>query len=443
MNKIEKLVYDALKRHPQIKLFVRDMYQNVMDLIPDKPNFTAGDTQVFEGFFWGFHDVSPISSDERHMLGCKLNIPLRMPQLGEPLTIGYWDLSRKEALGRRTLATNGTQEGGTRNENSQFNEVATSYAWAYHKGCRLQWLGDSNDTFIFNTCRDNRLCAEIHHIPASDSKKESIISYPIDTVSHNGRYATTFSYRRLEKMMPGYGYDVEDGSYLDEAAPKDTGLYLIDIKQNTRSLLLSLADLAKMEPTENMKGARHFVTHTEFSPDNQRIAFLHRWTFDDPDERFTRLITCRLDGTDIHISPTTDMVSHYVWDTPHGILAFCRIGTVDGHYLFSDYTMKKWRHVAPQLNSDGHQSFIPGTDAAVTDTYPDGRRYAKLWRINLENDETTLLADLKSPKAFQSPNCYKNWACDLHPRVSPRGTYVTFDSVHTNRRALCVMKLGQ
>ena len=116
MNKIEKLVYDALKRHPQIKLFVRDMYQNVMDLIPDKPNFTAGDTQVFEGFFWGFHDVSPISSDERHMLGCKLNIPLRMPQLGEPLTIGYWDLSRKEALGRRTLATEGTQEEGRRKE---------------------------------------------------------------------------------------------------------------------------------------------------------------------------------------------------------------------------------------------------------------------------------------------------------------------------------------
>ena len=432
MNKIEKLVYDALKRHPQIKLFVRDMYQNVMDLIPDKPNFTAGDTQVFEGFFWGFHDVSPISSDERHMLGCKLNIPLRMPQPGEPLTIGYWDLSRSE-------------ECGVRSENSQFNEVATSYAWAYHKGCRLQWLGDSNDTFIFNTCRDNRLCAEIHRIPSRSEEcgVRSELTYPIDTVSHNGRYATTFSYRRLEKMMPGYGYDVEDGSYLDEAAPKDTGLYLIDINQNTRSLLLSLADLAKMEPTENMKGARHFVTHTEFSPDDQRIAFLHRWTFDDPDERFTRLITCRLDGTDIHISPATDMVSHYVWDAPHGILAFCRIGTVDGHYLFSDYTMKSWRHVAPQLNSDGHQSFIPGTDAAVTDTYPDGRRYAKLWRINLENDETTLLADLKSPKAFQSPNCYKNWACDLHPRVSPRGTYVTFDSVHTKRRALCVMKIGQ
>ena len=437
MNKIEKLVYDALKRHPQIKLFVRDMYQNLMDLLPDKPNFSASDVEVFEDCFWGFHDVSPISSDERHMLGCRLNIPLRMPQPGEPLTIGYWDLSRSE-------------ECGVRSENTQFHEVSESYAWAYHKGCRLQWLGQSSDTFIFNTCRDNRLCAEIHRIPSADGTPEGnsslltlhfSLSFPIDTVSPDGRYATTFSYRRLEEMMPGYGYPVEDDSYLDQAAPADTGLFLIDIEHDTRRLLLSLADLALMEPTENMKGARHFVTHTEFSPDGQRIAFLHRWTFDDPDERFTRLITCRLDGTDIHISPTTDMVSHYVWDAPHGILAYCRIGTVDGHYLFSDHTMKKWRHVAPQLNSDGHQSFIPGTDFAVTDTYPDGRRYAKLWRINLVTDETMLLADLKSPKQFQSPNCYKNWACDLHPRVSPRGTFVTFDSVHTNRRALCVMKL--
>ena len=63
MNKIEKIVYDILKKHPQAKLFVRDIYQNVMDLIPDKPNFTAKEIKVLEGYFWGFHDVSPISND--------------------------------------------------------------------------------------------------------------------------------------------------------------------------------------------------------------------------------------------------------------------------------------------------------------------------------------------------------------------------------------------
>ena len=437
MNKIEKLVYDALKRHPQIKLFVRDMYQNVMDLIPDKPNFTANDAQVLEGYFWGFHDVSPISNDERHMLGCKLNIPLRMPQPGEPLTIGYWELQ-------------GNQHSSFLIPHSSFKEVADCYAWGYHKGCRLQWLGNSNDTFIFNTAHDGQLCAEIHRIPSANETAEgnsslsalhSSLSFPIDTVSWDGRYATSFSYRRLNELMPGYGYDIEDGSFLDEGHPADTGLYIVDVEKNTRRLLFSLEHLASLEPTENMKGARHFVTHTEFSKDNQYVIFMHRWIHDDPDKRFSRLITCRLDGSELYISPTTDMVSHYVWDEKWGILAFCRINNVDGHYLFSDHTMKRWRHVAPQLNSDGHQSFIPGADAFITDTYPDGRRYAKLWRVDLNTDETKLLADLKSPKEFQSPNCYRNWCCDLHPRVSPQGTYVTFDSVHTNHRALCVMKL--
>lgn len=424
MNKIEKIVYDALKAHPQIKLFVRDLYQNVMDLIPDKPNYTAADTEVHEGYFWGFHDVSPISSDEQLMLGCRLpDIPLRMPHPGEPLEIGFW-----------------------RKEDSDFHKTADCYAWAYHKGCRLQWLGNAADTFIFNTYRDNRLCAEIHHIPAAahnltPSTLRKTLSFPIDTVSHDGRLATSFSYRRLEEMMPGYGYTYEDGSHLDQNHPAETGLYIVDIEHDTRRLLFSLDHLASLEPTESMRGARHFVTHTEFSPNDEYVVFMHRWIYDDPEKRFSRLITCRLDGSDLSISPTDEMVSHYVWDQQWGILAYCRVGGIDGHFLFSDASMKNWRHVAPQLNSDGHQSFIPGADAFVTDTYPDARRYAKLYRVDLRTDEVTLLADLKSPKPFQSPDCYHNWACDLHPRVSPQGTYVTFDSVHTNRRALCVMPL--
>ena len=415
MNKLEKIIYDALKKHPQIKLFVRDTYQNVMDLIPDKPNYTVADVKVLEGYFWGFHDVSPISNDEQHMLGCKLNIPLRMPEPGEPLTIGYWNMDFKE-----------------------FHPVDDSLAWGYHKGCRLQWMGDSNERFVFNTFHNNRLCAEICSIT---QQEKVFLDHPIDTVSWDGKYATSFSYRRLNELMPGYGYDYEDESYLDENESENTGLYLIDIEKNTRKLLFSLKELATMNPTPNMKGARHFVTHTEFSKDNQYVVFMHRWIFDDPEKRFSRLITCKLDGSELSISPTTDMVSHYVWDQKWGILAYCRVNNIDGHYLFSDASMKQWRHIAPVLNSDGHQSFIPNTNQFITDTYPDGRRYAKMYRVSLENDTVELIADLKSYKEFQSPNCYKNWACDLHPRVSPKGTFVTFDSVHTRQRALCVMKL--
>lgn len=40
MNKIEKSVYDLLKKNPKVKLFVRNIYQSVFDLIPDKKNFS-------------------------------------------------------------------------------------------------------------------------------------------------------------------------------------------------------------------------------------------------------------------------------------------------------------------------------------------------------------------------------------------------------------------
>ena len=415
MNKIEKIVYDAVKGNPRIKLFIRNTYQNLMDLLPDKPNFSAAPITLREGFFWGFHDLSPVAPDGRHVLGCKLEIPLRMPRPDDPLTIGWWD-----------------------GDLSTFTPAGTSLAWGYHKGCRLQWMGKSSVRFIFNTCSEDRLCAQILSTDGSDNH---IVPYPIDTVSPDGRMATTFSYRRLNEMMPGYGYNIEDDSMLDQPAPADTGLFLLDLSTGARRLLFSLEQLAAMQPDKTMTGARHFVTHTEFSPDGQRIIFMHRWRHNDPEKRFSRLMTCRLDGSDLHISPTSGMVSHYVWDSRWGILAYCQVNGTDGHYLFSDHTMGTYRRVAPTLNSDGHQSFVPGTPFFITDTYPDSRRYAKLYLVNLDTDEATLIADLKSPKRFQSPDSYRNWCCDLHPRVSPDGRQVSFDSVHTGTRALCFMPL--
>ena len=56
-----------------------------------------------------------------------------------------------------------------------------------------------------------------------------------------------FSYERLERCMPGYGYPYRDGGKLDDPAPKDSGLFLVDLKENTSELLISLSELAQME----------------------------------------------------------------------------------------------------------------------------------------------------------------------------------------------------
>lgn len=415
MNKIEKVVYDLVKSNPQLKLFLRNTYQSVFDLLPEKDNWSKNEIIEKKGYYFGFHDKSPFSFDECYILANKLEIPLRMPKEGDSLTVGYWDKNF-----------------------SKYTEVSKTYAWNYHKGCRLQWLGDNAKYFIFNNIVDGRLGAAIASV---GNESLRTISYPIDTVSHDGRYATSFSYERLNRYMPGYGYCYHDEPYFEENESDNTGLFLVDIEKNTRELIVSLKNLAEIQPEDTMKDAHHYVTHTEFSPDDERIAFLHRWTYEDPDKRYTRLITCKLDGTDIQISKTSGMVSHYDWDEKHGILAYCQVNGIDGHYVFSDYKMNDPKRVAPMLNSDGHQSYVPGSECFVTDTYPDKRRHAKLYLCDIKKGTSELIADLKSPKKFQSPDVYTHWACDLHPRVSPKGKYVCFDSVHDGERSLCVMEI--
>jgi len=76
--------------------------------------------------------------------------------------------------------------------------------------------------------------------------------------------------------MPGYGYPYRDGGKLDDPAPKDSGLFLVDLKENTSELLISLSELAQMEDESYRQGYMHFVTHSEFSKDGRYLSFLYR-----------------------------------------------------------------------------------------------------------------------------------------------------------------------
>jgi len=152
MNKIEKVVYDLVKSNPQLKLFLRNTYQSVFDLLPEKDNWSKNEIIEKKGYYFGFHDKSPFSFDECYILANKLEIPLRMPKEGDSLTVGYWDKNF-----------------------SKYTEVSKTYAWNYHKGCRLQWLGDNSKNFIFNNIVDGRLGAAIASV---GNKSLRTISYP-------------------------------------------------------------------------------------------------------------------------------------------------------------------------------------------------------------------------------------------------------------------------
>ena len=110
---------------------------------------------------------------------------------------------------------------------------------------------------IYNTAIANRLVSKIHDLSTGEYQ---VIDCPIDAVYHDGQrsLASSFSYECLERCMPGYGYPYRDGGKLDDPAPKDSGLFLVDLKENTSELLISLSELAQMEDESYRQGYMAF-----------------------------------------------------------------------------------------------------------------------------------------------------------------------------------------
>ena len=420
MNKIERIVYDCVKSSPALKFFIRNIYQTAFDLLPHPQNQFTQKYCYKEDYFFGFHDSSPFSDDDTKLLANHTTIPLRMPKLGETLEVGYFDLNKDGQM-------------------KEFHSLGQSASWNYHKGCRLQWCGN-NHRIIFNTAIDGLAKAKIVNI---DGKEESIIPLPIDTVSPDGTLATSFNYERLNILMPGYGYEHCKGdSLINENAPESTGLFLVNLKTKESQLILSLKELADSLPKElNANLYKHYVTHSEFSRDGRYISFLHRWIGDDYRKRHSRLIVYDRTTDKWTALPTNDMVSHYIWNSKNQIIAYCTVKEGNGHVCFQ-IPGNSYKRILPEvMNDDGHQTMLTD-EVFATDIYPDRRRMASLFLVDKEHQERKRIAYVYSPKAFQTKDFHQHIACDLHPRVSPSGKFICFDTAFTGERSLCVMQLA-
>lgn len=421
MNRIETFVYNLVRKNPAIKQTIRNFYQGCFDILPRRKEVLPAETEYREKFFFGFHDISPLSPDENRLLALHNEFDLRMPKPTEGIGIGYFDFKDGKI--------------------GHWHEFAKSYAWNYHKGCRLQWL--DNNRVIFNTAIDGRLCSEILNL---DTRESEIIPFPIDSIYVDKRtqLATSFSYERLERCMPGYGYPYQDEGKVNDAAPEDIGLFLVDLVTGERKLLISLEEIALFVTGEVEQDYLHFVTHTEFSHDGRFISFLYRRIPKEGDYMKRRSVMCVYDRQTekLVVLPTQESGSHYVWNTKNQIVASVNIDGKNCHALFSPENLNFVNTIVSNvINSDGHQSFIDDV-SFVTDTYPDKYRMASLYKVDINKDSAKLLAKVYSPKNFQTKDFHCHIACDLHPRVIGNGKWVCFDSARTGKRGIYIIPLN-
>ena len=422
MNFVERFIYDVVKSNPNLKNQIKRMYQSAYDLIPSQSCVSEFEITARDGAFFGFHDKIPFSADDTKLLAMQYGeMPLRMPLDSDQLGIGYYD-------------------GVNFNE---YHEVTKTNPWNWHQGCQLQWCGLSNNRIIFNDFIDGRNVSRVVNINSKET--ELVAEQSIATVSPDGSVAIGYSFERVNTCMPGYGYSHGTCAGIADDAPSDDGLYCVDLTNGLSKLILTLAEVVALSPVSTMQGARHYFSHAIISPDGKRVMFLHRWIHEDVTKRWSRMLTCNLDGTGLYIFPTSGMVSHMAWRDADHILAYSRdINERDGYVLFKDQEPEQWSRVGDNAyNSDGHPSFAHDGHWIVTDTYPDRSRRSYLTLYDTVRKQRHNLAYLKHWKQFATPSPERHWACDLHPRWNRAGTMVCFDSVYTEKRALCTIDVSE
>lgn len=424
---LEQKINYQLNKYPGIKKYIKRAYQlgcytvskkiksegNIIRVSPNDPD---------NEYFFGYYDKSPWDATGRHMLCMRADNTWSEP---DPLSVAE-------------IILIDTKCNLNDNANLNYRALAKTHTWNVQQGCMAQWLGpDFSSRIIFNDLRDGKYCSVIHDVKSGE---ERVLPMPVYTVSADGKTALSLDFSRLHSLRLGYGYAALPEKTKGVALPDETCIWRMDIESGEVTPLLKYTDFASFEPRKEMQeeGSVHKVNHLMLSPNGKRFMVLYRWFVGQ--RKYTRLITCNVDGTDIYLLSDDDMVSHCYWKNDEEIIAYERKKEFGpGFYLMKDKT-QEWTHIWPQLSNDGHPSYCPTDNSLVVfDTYPSRSR---IQEVKLGRDNDTTGESVKVIAKVFSPFKYDNdTRCDLHPRWSRDGKKICFDSVFEGHRGLYVVNV--
>ena len=415
---IEQAVNDKLNQFPYVKKGVKRIYQGLLYSVSEKMQAEGeivklSPDDLRHEYFFGYYDKSPWDAGEQHVL-C-----LRAKDM------------RKSACPDETADILLIDAG----DNRRYQKIAQTSAWNVQQGCMLQWLGpDFKSRIIYNDYRNGRLCSVIRNIQTS---QEQVIDFPVYAVSRDGKTALSLDFARLHRLRPGYGYLDRNQADVLKPLPEGAAIWKISLETGEIKEILKYSDFAGFQPRREMsgEGVIHKVNHIMIRPDGKRFLVLYRWR--NGHRKYTRLITASMDGSDMYLLLDDDMVSHCCWKNNTSILAYANTKKQGaGYYLIKDKTdryMRCW----PGLQRDGHPGYAPDGRMAVTDSYPDRKRISTVMLVPGKQEHekhAECIAKVFAPFAYDNET-----RCDLHPRWSPSGNKICFDSAHEGKRGLyCV-----
>ena len=353
--------------------------------------------------WFSYYDVLQWEPSGRYLLAMEVDFEHRSPRADDVIRLGMIDLRDQD----------------------RWTTLGTSRAWGWQQGCRFQWRPGSDREVLWNDRDGDHFVCRILDVFTGRLRT---LPRPVYHVSPDGRYALSTDFSRIDHMRPGYGYAGLPDPNRDVDAPEDSGIYRLDLDTGEVKELFSLADIARIPYPGTKKDDVHYFNHILWNPEGSRFLFLHRWRTiprgaDGKRGRAsgfrTRMFTADREGRNLRLVTDRPRISHYTWrDAEHILIhrAAFRLYRDDG----------SGRETTVLETSDGHQTYLPGNEWLLADTYPKGEaREQEVYLFHIPTGRRVTLGRFPLPPAYRG-----EWRVDTHPRIDPTGRWVSIDSAH-------------
>ncbi|MEK9657103.1 MAG: hypothetical protein VW378_01870 [bacterium] len=310
--------------------------------------------------------------------------------------------------------------------NEVFN-IATSYAFNWQQGARLQWINENEIIFNNLNIKKQKLFSQIYNV-----KQKCFKTLDLPIYESCNTFSLTLNFERLNQYASDYGYC----NYRKKLSQlKDDGVFILDHKRNKYSLLWSLDKISKVINIKYCSNNNQHINHIMLSPNARTCIFLHRIIV--KGEVLHTLILGDLETRNLKIL-VSGMVSHCKWVDNENIVAYLKYKKEKGYFMINikKNLIEKLKCNSIHTLGDGHPTVA--NNKMVIDTYPNRKQIKSLLLYYFDTNKLTTLTEAYEPLKFNGFS-----RCDLHPRLTNNGKQIWIDSTHTGKRMLYYLNLTE
>jgi hypothetical protein len=254
--------------------------------------------------------------------------------------------------------------------------------------------------------------------------KKRTLPRPIYDLSPDGKTALTHDFERMKHRGTDY-VGIED-KYKDQIAPRDTGIWKMNLDTGSVQLILSLDRMAAIAyPRGRPASGSLYFFREGWNPSGTRfVAFIK-----DPANKLFEAYSMAADGTDVRYLYHNP--SHHSWRDDDHIIDFGKHAPPGGgpphggYFVFKDDGSGKAMETLWAVDFDGHNSYVPSSrnEWIISDTYSlNGFQHLFLYHV-----PTRRFVPLARLKSTAGEGIHR---VDLHPRLSRDGKTVSIDATH-------------